>query len=528
MYQEISKLLMYGDLSQDEILYKLGQLFEQFEVGEYNKTELVRDINTQVKRILKVATDYGFDDNLWHNYLTFFLMMSENPFSITCEKVGASDGSVNGLVANDFRIFKKLFDYDFKPIESALGIDCFTQISNYKAIVKKDLMYNHNVSEKVRALSKKLEAAKDEQEFFDVVTGFYKAYGVGMFGLNKAFRIEEHLDGGFSFMPINNMDAVMLDDLIGYEIQKKKLTDNTEAFVQGKKANNVLLFGDSGTGKSTSIKAIVNQYYDDGLRMIEIYKHQFKYLSKIIAAIKNRNYRFIIYMDDLSFEEHEIEYKFLKAVIEGGDAFLVYPNTEVIYQADAQDPWEYTWVGFTGSDAATILRATDFTKAHPYIHSVSNGNEIKRQLMHIYDARGTEFENALEMTGRLYTTLALFVSAATSKPPQNSANSYVQKGIEYISANYSYPITVEDIASYIGLSRSHLFRSFQSILGVSPKEYLTDFRIKQACYLLKHSSLSITAIAGSIGFDNSLYFSKTFHKIKGLSPKEYRSKYKKA
>lgn len=332
MYQEISKLLMYGDLSQDEILYKLGQLFEQFEVGEYNKTELVRDINTQVKRILKVATDYGFDDNLWHNYLTFFLMMSENPFSITCEKVGASDGSVNGLVANDFRIFKKLFDYDFKPIESALGIDCFTQISNYKAIVKKDLMYNHNVSEKVRALSKKLEAAKDEQEFFDVVTGLYKAYGVGMFGLNKAFRIEEHLDGGFSFMPINNMDAVMLDDLIGYEIQKKKLTDNTEAFVQGKKANNVLLFGDSGTGKSTSIKAIVNQYYDDGLRMIEIYKHQFKYLSKIIAAIKNRNYRFIIYMDDLSFEEHEIEYKFLKAVIEGGvetkpDNILIYATS---------------------------------------------------------------------------------------------------------------------------------------------------------------------------------------------------------
>ena len=332
MYQEISKLLMYGDLSQDEILYKLGQLFEQFEVGEYNKTELVRDINTQVKRILKVATDYGFDDNLWHNYLTFFLMMSENPFSITCEKVGASDGSVNGLVANDFRIFKKLFDYDFKPIESALGIDCFTQISNYKAIVKKDLMYNHNVSEKVRALSKKLEAAKDEQEFFDVVTGFYKAYGVGMFGLNKAFRIEEHLDGGFSFMPINNMDAVMLDDLIGYEIQKKKLTDNTEAFVQGRKANNVLLFGDAGTGKSTSIKAILNEYYDQGLRMIEIYKHQFKDLSGVIARIKNRNYRFIIYMDDLSFEEFEIEYKFLKAVIEGGlekrpDNVLIYATS---------------------------------------------------------------------------------------------------------------------------------------------------------------------------------------------------------
>ena len=334
MYEQISQLLMYGDLDQDSILYQLGEIFARYEQGGWRKTDLVRDINTQVKRILKVATDYGFDDNLWHNYLTFVLMMSENPFSMTCEKVGASDGSVNGLVQNDFRIFKELFDYDFSGLEQELGINCFTQISNYKAIQKKDLMYNKNVSEKVRALSKQLENAKDEQEFFDAVTGFYNDYGVGMFGLNKAFRIDEcnAPQGGILFRPINNMDMVMLDDLVGYEIQKKKLVDNTEAFVRGKKANNVLLFGDSGTGKSTSIKAIVNQYYNDGLRMIEIYKHQFKYLSTVIAEIKNRNYKFIIYMDDLSFEEFEIEYKFLKAVIEGGvetkpDNILIYATS---------------------------------------------------------------------------------------------------------------------------------------------------------------------------------------------------------
>lgn len=334
MYEQISQLLMYGDLDQDSILYQLGEIFARYEQGGWRKTDLVRDINTQVKRILKVATDYGFDDNLWHNYLTFVLMMSENPFSMTCEKVGASDGSVNGLVQNDFRIFKELFDYDFSGLEQELGINCFTQISHYKAIHKKDLMYNKNVSEKVRALSKQLENAKDEQEFFDAVTNFYKDYGVGMFGLNKAFRIDEcnAPQGGILFRPINNMDMVMLDDLVGYEIQKKKLVDNTEAFVRGKKANNVLLFGDSGTGKSTSIKAIVNQYYNDGLRMIEIYKHQFKYLSTVIAEIKNRNYKFIIYMDDLSFEEFEIEYKFLKAVIEGGvetkpDNILIYATS---------------------------------------------------------------------------------------------------------------------------------------------------------------------------------------------------------
>ncbi|MBS5191418.1 MAG: ATP-binding protein, partial [Lachnospiraceae bacterium] len=205
-------------------------------------------------------------------------------------------------------------------------------ISNYHAIEKKELMYNKNVSEKVQALSSRMEQAKDVEGFFTAVTEFYRDYGVGMFGLNKAFRIQDRTDSKLVFLPINNMDKVMLSDLVGYEIQKKKLVDNTRAFVEGKKANNVLLFGDSGTGKSTSIKAIVNEFYDQGLRMIEIYKHQFKDLSNVIAAVKNRNYKFIIYMDDLSFEEFEIEYKFLKAVIEGGvetkpDNILIYATS---------------------------------------------------------------------------------------------------------------------------------------------------------------------------------------------------------
>ena len=279
-----------------------------------------------------VATDYGFNHNLWHNYLTFYMVTNENPFSITCEKVGANDGSVNHFAKNDFRVFKNLFDFDFSGIERELGIDCFSQLSDYKAIGKKELMYNKNVSEKIIALSAQLEKAADENAFFECVTAFYRDFGVGMFGLNKAFRIKDRADGAIEFLPINNMDKVMLDDLVGYELQKKKLVDNTRAFVEGRKANNVLLFGDSGTGKSTSIKAIVNAFYPQGLRMIEIYKHQFKDLSNVIARIKNRNYKFVIYMDDLSFEEFEIEYKFLKAVIEGGvetkpDNVLIYATS---------------------------------------------------------------------------------------------------------------------------------------------------------------------------------------------------------
>lgn len=330
MYREVAKLIIYGN-HEDTILKKMSDIFKKFDRDEETPDKLISDIYEQIKRILEVATDYGFDKNLWHNYLTFYLITNENPFSLTCEKVGANDGSVNEFAKNDFKVFMNLFNYDFRPIEAALGINCFSLISDYKAIAKKELMYNKNVSEKVQALSLKLETAKDENEFFNYVTDFYKAYGVGMFGLNKAFRVIGG-DNGVTFTPINNMDKVMLDDLIGYEIQKKKLVENTEAFVQGRKANNALLFGDSGTGKSTSIKAIVNEYYDQGLRMIEIYKHQFKDLSNVIASIKNRNYKFIIYMDDLSFEEFEIEYKFLKAVIEGGvetkpDNILIYATS---------------------------------------------------------------------------------------------------------------------------------------------------------------------------------------------------------
>ena len=332
MYRDIAKLIMYGDIDEDCILYQMGEIFREFEEGTQSNAVLIRKVYTQIKRLLTVATDFGFDKNLWHNYLAYFLITKENQFSITCEKIGANDGSVNHFARNDFSAIKNLFEYDFSEIEKSLGIDCFTQISNYRAIEKKELMYNKNVSEKVQALSSRMEQARDVEGFFTAVTEFYRDYGVGMFGLNKAFRIQDRTDSKLVFLPINNMDKVMLSDLVGYEIQKKKLVDNTRAFVEGKKANNVLLFGDSGTGKSTSIKAIVNEFYDQGLRMIEIYKHQFKDLSNVIAAVKNRNYKFIIYMDDLSFEEFEIEYKFLKAVIEGGvetkpDNILIYATS---------------------------------------------------------------------------------------------------------------------------------------------------------------------------------------------------------
>ena len=175
-------------------------------------------------------------------------------------------------------------------------------------------------------------------------------------------------------------------------------------------------------------------------------------------------------------------------------------------------------MGFNGSDAAIILEATDFSREEPVLRHCKQGEQIRQQIQDIYETSGNDFHHSVEMTGRLYTLLSTFLRAAGGYSKTNTSQSYVQKSIEFISANYSYPITVEDIAAYVGLSRSQLFRSFRSVLGKSPKEYLTDFRLRQASYLLENSNLSITAIANSVGFDNSLYFSKTFHRKQQKTP----------
>ncbi|MDD7403934.1 MAG: ATP-binding protein [Butyribacter sp.] len=331
MYRLTSKLVIYRNIKQDSILFRLADICQRFATKNYVKEDLITDIYVEINRLLDVATRYGFDHNLWHNYLAFLLAMSENPFTMVSEKVGANEGTVNEFAKSDFAIFKKLFDYDFSELERELEINCFDVILNYKAVVKSEQIFNKSVSEKVQELSCAIEEAKDEVQMYQIVTDFYKRYGVGKFGLNKAFRISQNEEYGI-LSPITTTGDMTLDDLVGYESQKQKLIENTEAFVEGRKANNVLLFGDAGTGKSTSIKAILNQYYSRGLRMIEVYKHEFKDLSKVISEIKNRNYRFIIYMDDLSFEEFEIEYKYLKAVIEGGletkpDNVLIYATS---------------------------------------------------------------------------------------------------------------------------------------------------------------------------------------------------------
>lgn len=326
----IRECILYRDFEQGELLEKMTMLMEDISHPKvlYGKNG---EYFACIHQLVEMAGTYGFAGNLWHDYLTYLLVNHENAFSTACEIVGPVEGTINAFAMHDFEIFKQLYDFDLKELEKIYPSVDSSLITDYQNINEGSKVFNKRIRDRICTLAQKLAKAESTEEFMDDMVQFYKEFGVGKLGLHKAFRIDGTVTPA-RIVPITNIAHVHLDDLVGYEIAKKKLIDNTEAFVQGRPANNCLLFGDAGTGKSSSIKGILNQYYDQGLRIIEAYKHQFKDLNDIIAQVKNRNYKFIIYMDDLSFEEFEIEYKYLKAVIEGGlekkpDNILIYATS---------------------------------------------------------------------------------------------------------------------------------------------------------------------------------------------------------
>ena len=320
------ELIVYRTFQEEDLLTDMAWLMSHYEEagrgalsaeGRPCGMEAVRALFYDcIHRLVELAGTYGFHGNLWHCYLANLLVNHENSYSRGCEIRGGIEGTINQAALHDIEIFKEFYDYDFEPMCLGLRVPEFRMIRHYESSSLESKVYNTRICARICKLAEDLRRDDTPEDMKDTLTRFYREYGVGKFGLHKSFRIVH--GSGELIRPILNIAHVKLDDLVGCELQKKKLRDNTEAFVSGRRANNCLLFGDAGTGKSSCIKAIANEYYDRGLRVIEVYKHQFQDLNQVIGQIKGRNYKFIIFMDDLSFEDFEIEYKYLKAVIEGG------------------------------------------------------------------------------------------------------------------------------------------------------------------------------------------------------------------
>jgi len=313
---DISDLILYRNFEYEELLFGMCDMLEKGKRDHMAK---------YAGDLVEIAGRYGLEGNLWHAFLALCLANNENSYSTAYEIVGEVEGSINELALHDFTIFKQLFDYDL----TELGDKVFCELAKYKGTNRESKLIHQRIRKRLLELSISLENTKSVIEFKDTVTEFYREFGVGKYGLNKAFSLKEGRDNEAIIEPITRVEHIYLDDIVGYELQKQKLVENTEAFLNGIPANNVLLYGDAGTGKSSSVKAIVNTYYDRGLRIIEVYKHQFRMLANVLEQIKDRNYKYIIYMDDLSFEDSELEYKYLKAILEGG--FGRRPDNVLIY-----------------------------------------------------------------------------------------------------------------------------------------------------------------------------------------------------
>lgn len=236
-------LILYKDFENGKLFYNMTWIMENYENEYYNKEDVESLLYESLNQLMELAVSHGFEGNLWHSFLAFILVNNENAYSKACEIRGEVEGSVNQIVLHDFEIIKSLFDFDFGKLASYFEMDCIDAITDYQSMTGSGKIFNKRIKERINELKLKLEASSNVSEFKDAVTAFYKDFGVGKLGLHKAFRIQHREKEEVEIVPITNIAHVKLDDLVGYELAKQKIIDNTEAFVNGKQANNVCYMG---------------------------------------------------------------------------------------------------------------------------------------------------------------------------------------------------------------------------------------------------------------------------------------------
>ncbi len=304
-------------------------LFYDFEeMLEEDKTELM-------KLSASFAERFCLSGDAWANFLAFRLITDENAFSLSCEKGGGS-GSVSKLVRGDIEKILPMFTSDYTLYMGEAG----NIIRSYTVENEKLNAYTSRIKKLAYALSSIANAVDDWDEVDEVGNAVseaivtlredYQKNGAGVFSQADAFRIlDSKSPFGFSVMPVTNFMPKPLSSIVGYDSQKRALVENTRAFANGESRNNVLLYGDAGTGKSTSVKALAAEFKDKKLKIIEVYKHQYSLIGTLMSQLEQRGCRFILFLDDLSFEDTETEYKYFKAIIDGGLGSI--PENVVIY-----------------------------------------------------------------------------------------------------------------------------------------------------------------------------------------------------
>lgn len=289
---EINSLTIYKKITEDKVVKIIKSLCS------------LRDKENDIARLIHIlvtnAEEKGFKGNLLRNHIINLFLTDENIFSLYCENNKQVKGtSLYNLALSDLKIMLDVANFDISMFAGK----------------NSDLILNYiPVNKSENDLMDYLNCMSSAENLLDMFISYYNRTGCGNISLYKVFKFDRKK----GLKGIKNPDPSTFDDIIGYEEQRKTLINNTEAFMKGYQANNVLLVGARGTGKSTSVKALANKYYEDGLRIIEITKEQIIDIPQLLSMLKKRGHRFIIFIDDLSFDEQEIQYKYMKSLLEGG------------------------------------------------------------------------------------------------------------------------------------------------------------------------------------------------------------------
>jgi len=320
---KLYQLIICRDFLDDEILQEV-QLLERMteEAALHGNFSRENCYNKIFSQLISYSERQQLAGDIWKNYLVGLLAGAENAFSLTCESGADISTSLYNLALRDMAILLDAYEWDWTAMARSISEDCLPYLKDFQPSTS-DRTFNRHLQRNLIHLQQVLMPGITPAQMIDQLAQFYSNAGCGLMNKYLAFRWDDGLIG------IDAPDPVRLEDLVGYQYQKQIISANTEAFLGGRKANNILLYGEKGTGKSSTVKALLNEYAERGLRMIEISKNQLVDIQSVLRAVRGRSRYFIIFIDDLSFEDFEVEYKYIKATIEG--SLEVKPSNVLLY-----------------------------------------------------------------------------------------------------------------------------------------------------------------------------------------------------
>lgn len=214
--------------------------------------------------------------------------------------------------------------------------------------------------------------------------------------------------------------------------------------------------------------------------------------------------------------------------LEAGQGFLIEPNALTFYQADAEEPWEYLWIGFNGTDVKESLRDIGLNSRQLIFRS-SQGDKLKHIVIEMLKDTAGSISDQYKRQSLLYSFFSVLTENIQISLPleQDGENIYIKRAVEYVRNNYFHAVRVTDIAKYVCVDRTYLYELFRKHLNMSPQEYLTNYRLTRAVELLVNTEHSLEEIALSCGYQNVYSFGKAFKAKRGITPAKYRERNRK-